>query len=144
LYDHWLKGVDNGVMDTPKLRAFIQASEAPPTQHDVRAGRWVGQEAWPSPGVSERVWHLTDQGLGTREGVLQERSVPHHLAVGQFGGDWGGFALPHGQAPDQRYDDSLSLCFDSDPLQEAVEIRGPARSTFRCGPIDLRRWSPPV
>ena len=32
--------------------------------------------------------------------------------------------MPHEQAPDQRYDNSLSLTFDSEPLAEPLEILG--------------------
>ncbi|MCO4253725.1 CocE/NonD family hydrolase [Pseudarthrobacter cellobiosi] len=123
-YDYWLKDIDNDVMSTPKLRAFIQTSELPDTHHESREGRWVGEDVWPSPSTSNEVWHLTDHGLASDIGELSEKTLPYHLAVGQFGGDWGGFALPHEQAPDQRYDDSLSLCFDSDPLDEPLEILG--------------------
>ncbi|GHG59889.1 hydrolase [Sinomonas cellulolyticus] len=126
-YDHWLKGADNGVMNEPKLRAFLQSSETPTTQRAVRAGRWVGEQQWPSPSVSDVVWNLADSGLTTSHAELSEKALPFELSVGQVGGDWGGFALPHELAPDQRPDDALSLCFDSEPLTDSLEILGTSR-----------------
>jgi len=123
-FDHWLKGIDNGVDSDPKLRAWIQDTEPPRTQYAVRRGRWVAEETWPSPSIGPRVLHVTDAGLSADEGSLSETIVPFQLAVGHFGGDWGGFALPFELPPDQRYDDALSLVFDSEPLDAPLEVLG--------------------
>jgi len=123
-FDYWLKDIDNGVMDEPKVRAFIQDSEPPKTHYDVRQGRWIGEESWPSPAITPRTWRLTDTGLREDPDSFAEHVVPYNLAVGQFGGDWGAHAMPHELAPDQRYDDSLSLCFESEPLEAPLEILG--------------------
>jgi predicted acyl esterase len=130
-FDHWLKGVDNGVPATPRLRAFIQDSEPPATHYDTRRGRWVQEQEWPSPSVMGRAWHLTDIGLSTTSQSLEEKVVPFNLAVGQFGGDWGATAMPHELPPDQRYDDALSLCFESPPLPEPLEILGEGHLRLR-------------
>jgi len=123
-FDHFLKGVDNGVMEEPKLRAYIVDSAPPRTHYEFREGRWIGEQDWPSPTILAREFHLTDAGLSALPGDLSEVAVPYDLLVGQFGGDWGAIAMPHEQAPDQRYDDSLSLCFDSEPLSKPLEILG--------------------
>ena len=128
-YDHWLKGIENGVMQEPKLRAFIQDSEPPKTHYSKRAGRWVGEQRWPSPSIHARTLHLTNQGLTEDAAPLTETELPYNLAVGHFGGDWGAIALPYELAPDQRPDDALSLCFDTEPLAEDFEILG--SSTLR-------------
>lgn len=123
-YDHFLKGIDNGVMAEPKLRAYIVESAPPQTHYEHREGRWVGEAEWPSPTVRARQLHLTDAGLCNAPGTLSPTAIPYNLLVGQFGGDWGAIAMPHEQAPDQCYDDALSLCFDSEPLMEPLEILG--------------------
>ena len=48
-FDHWLKGVENGVMDEPMLRVWMQDSVPPKPMYDVRPGRWVAEPEWPSP-----------------------------------------------------------------------------------------------
>ncbi|MBS3652085.1 CocE/NonD family hydrolase [Pseudaminobacter sp. 19-2017] len=126
-FDHFLKGVDNGVMEESKLRAYIVDSAPPQTHYEFREGRWIGEADWPSPNVQERRFNLTDAGLSVSPGTLSETTLPYNLLVGQFGGDWGAIAMPHEQAPDQRYDDSLSLTFDSEPLDEPMEILGNGR-----------------
>jgi putative CocE/NonD family hydrolase len=123
-FDHFLKGINNGVMEEPKLRAYIVESVAPQTHYEFREGRWIGERDWPSQTIAAREFHLTDTGLSDSPGDLSEVAAPYNLLVGQFGGDWGAIAMPHEQAPDQRYDDSLSLCFDSEPLPEPLEILG--------------------
>jgi len=111
-------------MDEPRLRAYILESAPPQTHYESREGRWVGVAEWPSPSTEPRTLFLTDGGLSEEQHDLSATAVPYNLAVGQFGGDWGAVAMPHEQAPDQRYDDSLSLCFDGDPLTEPLEILG--------------------
>lgn len=125
-FDHFLKEVENGVMEAPKLRAYIQDSAPPRTHHDHRDGLWIGERDWPSPFVTRTDLHLTDAGLQDQPGRLTPVPVPHELTVGQFGGDWGAIAMPHEQAPDQRHDDALSLCFDGRPLTAPIEILGNA------------------
>lgn len=123
-FDYWLKGIDNGVATEPKLRAWIQESERPQTHYLVRRGRWVAEDMWPSSSIGNRVFHLSDTGLREHKDTLRETIIPFNLAVGQFGGDWGGFALLSELPPDQRPDDGLSLCFDSEPLDAELEILG--------------------
>lgn len=130
-FDHWLKGVANEVAAAPKLRAFVQDSETPRTHYTVRAGRWIGEPEWPSPSIAAATWHLTDDGLVEAPGRLTECAVPYQLAIGQFGGDWGGTAMPYELPPDQRYDDCLSLSFDSTALSAPLEILGEGSMRLR-------------
>jgi putative CocE/NonD family hydrolase len=130
-FDYWLNDVDNGVNTEPKLRAWIQEAEPPRTHYAERRGRWVAEYDWPSPSIASRVFHVTDAGLSQENGPLRDTTVPFNLAVGQFGGDWGGFALPFELPSDQRYDDSLSLIFESEPLDAPLEILG-------AGSVDLQ------
>ena len=42
-WDHWLKGIDTGVMDEPMLRAWMTDSVKPAPHHEVLPGRWVAR-----------------------------------------------------------------------------------------------------
>ena len=42
-WDHWLKGIDTGIMDEPMLRAWMQESVPPATTYAERPGRWVAE-----------------------------------------------------------------------------------------------------
>jgi putative CocE/NonD family hydrolase len=58
-WDHWLKGIDNGVMDGPMLRTWMQDSVPPSTSYEERPGRWVAEPCWPSPNVHPVTHPLT-------------------------------------------------------------------------------------
>ena len=62
-WDHWLRDVDNGVMDEPMLRIWMQDSVPPSTAYAERPGRWVGEASWPSPQVSPAAHPLGDHRI---------------------------------------------------------------------------------
>jgi predicted acyl esterase len=51
-FDHWLKGIDNGVMDEPPVRCFI-----PPT------GEWKALTDWPPPGARWTTFYMHKDGI---------------------------------------------------------------------------------
>jgi putative CocE/NonD family hydrolase len=123
-WDRWLKGIDTGVERDPAWRVHLMASEPPRAAYEVRAGRWVGEPAWPSPNIEPRILHLNHDGLGPFAGREVSRSVcsPQDtgLAAGEYCAIWLGPELPL----DQRGDDAGSLCFDSEPFAEPLELLG--------------------
>ena len=123
-WDHWLKGIDNGIMDEPMLRAWMQASEPPCAEPAPRAGRWVAEPAWPPPDVRRRVLIPNAEALESAPGDEAALSVSSPLRVGIAGGDWAPYGLGEELATDQRDDDAASLVFDSEPFGEALEILG--------------------
>lgn len=128
-WDHWLKGVDTGIMDEPMCRYWIQDSVPPATYYTERPGRWVAEPAWPSPNVSERAYYLNWNGSASAlsdapqqaEATVAYRGREGHcLDVGQ----WGAYGLPGEWPGDQREADGASVSFTSAPLPEAVDILG--------------------
>lgn len=88
-WDHWLKGVDNGVMDGPMLRTWMQDSVPPSTSYQERPGRWVAEPSWPSPRVTEVVHPLRGSVIVTADAAEaappgRDRTVRSPLSVGQF------------------------------------------------------------
>ncbi|WP_029392942.1 CocE/NonD family hydrolase [Streptomyces sp. TOR3209] len=138
-WDHWLKGVDNGVMDGPMLQTWMQDSVPPSTSYEERPGRWVAEPSWPSPHVRAVTHPLTGRRIGpaleagaeTAPGddaedgddgeILTARSP---LSVGQFAGKWASYNAPPDLPYDQREEDGGSLVFETEPLTERVEILG--------------------
>ncbi|MCX4703444.1 CocE/NonD family hydrolase [Streptomyces sp. NBC_01373] len=122
-WDQHLKGTDTGVMAEPLLRAWINDPVPPATSYDEMPGRWVGETDWPSPHVT-----FEERALGTSASPVLVRS-PQHTGI-----DAGRF-FPFGNAsdlpPDQREEDGRSVCFDSEPLAERVEILGRPRVRLR-------------
>ena len=126
-WDHWLKGIDTGIMDEPMLRAYLQDSVAPTTRYDHRPGHWIAEPVWPSPNVtSQRYvlggrWRLVPEG---DEVVEREMTVQSPLTLGLFAGKWCSYSatpdLPH----DQREEDGGALVFESAPLEEPLHVLG--------------------
>lgn len=141
-WDHWLKGVDNGAMDGPMLRAWMQESVPPSTSYEERPGRWVGEPSWPSPHVHDLVCTMRGRALlmdgdgavgadGERAesdpaSARNERvhTIQSPLSVGQFAGKWASYNAPPDLPYDQREEDGGSLVFETAPLAGRTEILG--------------------
>ncbi|MDE0460664.1 MAG: CocE/NonD family hydrolase [Chromatiales bacterium] len=123
-WDHWLKGVDTGIMDEPQLRCWIEEPVPPRTHYKERPGRWVVEPAWPSPRIQPRVLHLNRGALGAAPGATEPLTIDSPATVGMMAGQW----CPHGLDPDlpgdQRLEAGGSLVFDTDPLVEGFDILG--------------------
>ncbi|MFV3128328.1 CocE/NonD family hydrolase [Niveispirillum sp. KHB5.9] len=124
-WDHWLKGIDNGVMDEPMLRAWINDPKPPRPFYEDHPGSWVAEPCWPPRADRDLVLHLND-------GRLHEQPCPGpslHLrspaTAGRDCGRWGGYG---GDAPDmaidQRREDGTGLCFDTSPLEADLVLLG--------------------
>ena len=131
-WDHWLKGIDTGIMAEPMLRAWMQDSAAPQPLHHERRGRWVAEMTWPSSRIATRNWYLDAAStLRDTPGEAVWLDVQSPQTTGSTGGDWCGFGA-EGEAPmDQRADDGRSLIFDSPPFTDDVEILGAPRVVLR-------------
>jgi uncharacterized protein len=131
-WDHWLKGIDTGLMDEPMVRAWMQDSTPPDPAQAERPGRWIAEPSWPSKGVETRRWQLVEGGL------VAEGSAPHDgpahpdralsvrspLSVGMFAGKWASYAATPDLPSDQREEDGGALVFQSEPLEDDLEIFG--------------------
>lgn len=156
-FDASLNGADNGFFDEPKLVTWMQEPVAPAGGYAHRPGRWVAEPSWPSPNVNEWVHGLGADRLvppsarpdatpaagaradgqpaaGARADVAiaGTRSLRGLQATGIDGGVWCGDGGPADFPLDQRPDDGASLCWDTEPLAERVELlgRGEARLTL--------------
>jgi putative CocE/NonD family hydrolase len=125
-WDHWLKGVDNGVMDGPLLCTWMQESVPPSTSYERRPGRWIGEPRWPSPFVAPVEYPLAEHRIAKVAERIEEKELPvsSPLSVGQFAGKWASYNAPPDLPYDQREEDGGSLVFDTDPLTERCEIHG--------------------
>ena len=124
-WDHWLRGTDNGAMDTPLLRAWMQEYDPPAAFHAHRRGRWIAETEWPSPRIGSQALFAGAPGtLGDRVGPAT-RDV--HVASERSGSDAGAWC-PYGEVtdfpPDQRAEDGLALTYTSAALTERIEVLG--------------------
>ena len=123
-WDHWLKGLDTGIMQEPALRAYMQDAVPPRASYAVRPGRWVSEVTWPAPEIVDHGYFLNADGLGDAPSPAQPLRIASPLATGTAGGEYCMIWLGPEGPTDQRADDASSLCFDGAPLAETVEILG--------------------
>jgi hypothetical protein len=125
-----LDGVENGFFDQPRLISYMQEAVEPAGSYAERAGRWVADPAWPSPAVESWTHALGETGLSERpeDAGRTTRSLRGLQGTGIDGGVWCGDGSPADFGLDQRPDDGASLCWDTAPLSERVELLGQAEA----------------
>ena len=134
-WDHWLKGIDTGVMDEPLYRVWMQESQPPQPHYAERPGRWVAEASWPSPRIAPRRFTLDGGGFLVARATEEVRlAVSSPCGTGITAGNWCAFGNDGELPTDQRADDGRSLVFDSEPLAEPLEILGAGALalTFDC------------
>ncbi|MBY6136105.1 CocE/NonD family hydrolase [Nocardioides marinus] len=126
-FDKWLKGQDNGAEALPDYRTFMQEHFNPSMRNKPRCGHWIAEEAWPSPNVRDRRLHL-GQGCLSDQPASGTVAVRNPATLGQASGYFcPGMRFDNELAGDQAGDDALSVCFDSAPLQEPLQLLGRPR-----------------
>ncbi|HVH20299.1 MAG TPA: CocE/NonD family hydrolase [Myxococcota bacterium] len=121
-WDTWLRGEERGMAAEPALRFWM------PAPRDPAAGRWVAEDAWPSARIEPTPFWLSPGRL-TRSPEAASHGARLEIRSPQTtGAAAGGWLVA--SAPDQAEDDAHSLCFDSDPLPEGVELLGAPELTL--------------
>jgi putative CocE/NonD family hydrolase len=123
-WDHWLKGVDNGIMDEPSLRIWMQDSVPPRSFYETLPGRWVAEAQWPPTSTTSRRFALNPGRIEVQAAPEAALTVCSAQTVGKSVVRWCGFGLIPDMPGDQREEDGGSLCFDTAPLDETLEILG--------------------
>jgi len=121
-FDHWLKGVANGVEREPRLVVFQQQSHPPGAEAQDVPGEWRA-ESWPPEGLTPTTWFLAPNHVLT---PAPAAAATDHLryvpSAGVEAGFWWGELLT-----DQRPVDAYSLTYDSAALEAEVAMLGFAR-----------------
>ncbi|GAB4257591.1 MAG: CocE/NonD family hydrolase [Thermoleophilia bacterium] len=127
-FDRWLKDIDNGADEDPRIRAWMLDTVSP--LDPTHPGRWVAEPDWPSDNVRETDFALApgrilldeaETVVGREEEQLEIQSP---LGVGLFAGKWTSYSEVTDLPQDQRAEDGGALVFDSPVLTEDVEILG--------------------
>ncbi|MBL4806267.1 MAG: CocE/NonD family hydrolase [Rhodobacteraceae bacterium] len=120
-WDRWLKDIDTGVEDDPDLRLYLMDSVPPKSWYHTREGRWVDQRR---PKIETFI--LGDDGLA--KGAYKfAKIIDSPQDCGAMSGEYCAIWLGPEMPGDQRGDDALSVCFDSDPLENSVDIVGASK-----------------
>ncbi len=125
-WDKWLKGVENGIMEEPLYRVWMQNSSAPKAYETFHEGRWVAVSTIPSPAIQYKDFYLNSEGKLTENpsSTNCHTQTTSSQSLGETGGTW----LSNGTGPerpiDQGFDDCRSICYTSAPLGDNLEIWG--------------------
>lgn len=122
-FDHWLRGRDTGIMDEPPFAVFVRDWHPPGVAPAEIPGRWRWEAGWPSERVQEKPLYLRpDHGLAQAPATRGVHTLEYIPTIGieasgnvMWWGDW---------APDQRPADTWSLVYETEPLEEDLEILG--------------------
>lgn len=127
-WDHWLKGIDTGIMNEPMLRVWAQESKLPAAYHDHWPGRWLAEAAWPSAEIEDVSYFFnaseTGNSLASTPGAERELSLSGRLNSGLDSGRWCAYGFAGDFPIDQQASDGRSLTFSSAPLEAPLTILG--------------------
>jgi len=120
-WDHWLKGIDTGLMTEPRLTVFVQDWHAPGPQLPELPGRWRSESALPPERTRYQTLYCTPDGTLASKVAAADATVRLHYvpSAGIEAGHWWGELTT-----DQRGADALALTFDTEPLEAGLEILG--------------------
>ena len=129
-FDHWLKGIENGVEQEKPVRIFVMGTNV-----------WREEEDWPLPDTQYRPYYLHSGGhanTATGDGVLstaQADAEPEDVyrynprdSVPTMGGAVNSLGMLDDVGPlDQRQIEAREdvLCYTTLPLERPVEVTGP-------------------
>ena len=122
-YDYWLKGRNTGILDEPRFAVFIRRWHPPGPVLEEVDGQWRWEEGWPIERIRERT--LYPQSNHSLANNAPKRDTHQLRYVASVGVEAGGPVMWWGDAAhDQRPTDAFSLVYDTEPLDEDVEILG--------------------
>jgi putative CocE/NonD family hydrolase len=128
-YDYWLKGVDNGITDMPRIQYYVMG-----------INQWQASDVWPPQGTSYHRWYLSSEGQANSrngDGVLS-MSTPTENGSDTFKYDpaypvpsLGGHTCCTGSDTEAGGYDQAEielrndvLVYTSDMLTEGIEVTG--------------------
>ena len=130
-WNHWLKSDEPGEYRHPKLRIWRRRFDPPGRRLERRSGEWI-QLGSPCRGRLHE-FHATPEGLTPEPCLLADWFVvPFDSRHGACAGDTGYFGRVDGLPLEQSADDSRSLCFDSRPLDDALDLLGSPVLSVAC------------
>jgi uncharacterized protein len=126
-WDHWLKGIDNGVTNDPQLYAYLRRPYIPRATTAAVPGEWHAVQKWPPQGQERKRLYM-----GKSRELLEKAGEPgtHELRYvpsgGAQAGIWWGDSMP-----DQRAADIHSLVFESKPVVDELRLLGAPKVVLR-------------
>jgi predicted acyl esterase len=118
-FDHWLKGLNNGIMGKPRFMVFMRDGHSPSMEIKKLPGEWRCGD-WPIKGIeTKRYYPSANNGLAQSTGSAGSHVLKYRAGAGLGVHTWWGEL-----SEDMADDDEYSLVYDSPPLTRPVEIIG--------------------
>ena len=126
-FDHWLKGVDNGVEHAPAVTYYVMGDLTDP---EAPGNQWRTADAWPIPATPTKLYLRASGRLDRRPPDSLEPPDVYEFDPNRPVPTRGGNNLtidkgPMDQRPVEDRDDVI--LFTSDPLPEPLEVTGRIR-----------------
>jgi len=135
-YDHWIKGIENGIDEEPPIKIFVMG-----------ANKWRGEHEWPLARTKFTKFYLHSGGHANSvrgDGTLTAVSPPPNSSPDRFEYDpekpvytLGGQISTHSDVrgpKDRRSTQERNdvLVYTTDPLAEDLEVTGPVELQLYC------------
>src|SRR5262249_48903193 len=133
-FDHFLKGIDNGVEREASVRIFVMGDAAPgtaaktPDGRLLVGGRWRDEHEWPLARTQATPYYLQAGGRLAKTPPARDEAPTHYLfdphdPVPTLGGNISSQGtLMFAGAADQRCRKDFWLCSDTRPLSARNDI----------------------
>jgi uncharacterized protein len=129
-FDHWLKGVDNGVDREPPVRIYVMGGgdgHKTPEGRLFVGGHWRDEQEWPLARTQATPYYLHAEGLLSPDKPANDSPIPYLFdprnPVPTLGGNVSSQgALMFQGAADQRCRPDFWLCSDSKPLSARNDV----------------------
>ena len=134
-FDHWLKGMDTGIMDEPPVTLFVREYVKPETIVIEDKGSFRAENKWPLAREKQTPMYLRADGLLSTESPQATEAgrdeYEYNPAVGAATGKHGGGPFgPWARPLDQRADEVHSLSYTTPPLEADLEVTGHPRAVL--------------
>ncbi|MBI2848127.1 MAG: CocE/NonD family hydrolase [Chloroflexi bacterium] len=128
-YDHWLKGLDTGIMDEPPILLFIQGTN-----------QWRFENEWPLKVTQWTKFYLREGGLlSTSQPGINE--APQTFTSNPWAVPTQGFSRANTVA---KADPVPKVTYETEPLNRDLEITGPIafywHASIESKSIQARSW----
>lgn len=121
-FDHWLKGIDTGMMDEPTLTTFMRSMTDPKPEDYPNSGYWREEYFWPNS-TEFKFFFGMNRSLVVENSGNGSDSFEYKPSVGIGYPTWEKI-WTSGSDEDRKYDLENSLVYDTEPVQDTIEILG--------------------
>jgi predicted acyl esterase len=123
--DQWLQDEDTGIMDEPGFAVYVRENH-PSDTLDKAPGYWRWEDGWPIDRTENKeLYALADHSLADVRPAGDDEQVHKLRYIPTVGVEATGSGFWWGDHPwDQRGTDAFSLVYDSDLLEQDLEILG--------------------